>query len=229
MKTIVAIGAHTGDAQLTCGMLLAKHAMAGDKIVTIDLTAGERGCPPGYTTAEFREKNVASAKEFATLLGGESIVLDTPDGELVHTHEKALELGDLLRSLKANAVLCHWKNSMHKDHIVASKLSQDAVFFASLPTIERPLPATPIRTTLYAENWEDAEDFHPYTYFDVTEAYPLWREAIVKLWLTENSRDFKYLQYYDALSRMRGALIKTERATAYGIEAYQYRQVLQGL
>ncbi len=229
MKTIVAIGAHTGDAQLTCGMLLAKHSMAGDKIVTIDLTAGERGCPPGYTTAEFRQKNVASAKEFAELLGGESIVLDTPDGELAYTHEKAVELGDLLRSLKADAVLCHWKNSMHKDHIVASKLAQDAVFFASLPTFERPLPPAPIRTTLFAENWEDAEGFRPYTYFDVTEAFPLWREAIVKLWLTENSRDFKYLQYYEALSRMRGALVKCEHATAYGVEDYQYRQVLASL
>ena len=32
-KTIMAVGAHTGDAQLTCGMLLAKHAMAGDRVV----------------------------------------------------------------------------------------------------------------------------------------------------------------------------------------------------
>ena len=42
-RTIMAVGAHTLDAQLTCGMLLAKHAMAGDRIVTVDITAGERG------------------------------------------------------------------------------------------------------------------------------------------------------------------------------------------
>ena len=41
-KTIMAVGAHTGDAQLTCGMLLAKHAMAGDRVIIVDLTAGER-------------------------------------------------------------------------------------------------------------------------------------------------------------------------------------------
>lgn len=29
-KTIMAVGAHIGDAQLTCGMLLAKQAMQGD-------------------------------------------------------------------------------------------------------------------------------------------------------------------------------------------------------
>jgi LmbE family N-acetylglucosaminyl deacetylase len=37
----MAVGAHTGDAQLTCGMLLAKHAMHGDRVVIVDLTAGE--------------------------------------------------------------------------------------------------------------------------------------------------------------------------------------------
>ena len=64
-KTIMAVGAHTGDAQLTCGMLLAKHAMAGDKIITVDLTAGERGTPAGLTPEEFRPQNVAAAADFA--------------------------------------------------------------------------------------------------------------------------------------------------------------------
>ena len=49
-KTIMAVGAHIGDAQLTCGMLLAKQAMQGDRVVIVDLTAGERGTPAGWTT-----------------------------------------------------------------------------------------------------------------------------------------------------------------------------------
>ena len=63
----------------------------------------------------------------------------------------------------------------------------------------------------------------PYVYFDVTEAFPLWKEAIVKLWLTEHSNDFKYLRYYEALSIMRGALIKTDHATAFGVPSYSMR------
>ena len=42
-KTIMAVGAHTGDAQLTCGMLLAKHAMNGDRIVIVDDRTGHFG------------------------------------------------------------------------------------------------------------------------------------------------------------------------------------------
>lgn len=46
-RTIMAVGAHAIDAQLTCGMLLAKHAMAGDRVIIVDVTAGERGAPKG--------------------------------------------------------------------------------------------------------------------------------------------------------------------------------------
>lgn len=223
-KTVIAVGAHTGDAQLTCGMLLAKYAIAGNRIVTVDLTAGERGAPAGVSTEEFRQRNIASAQEFAALLGGESYVFDAPDGELEDTKEAELRLARLLREKQADVVLYHWKNSMHKDHICASRLTENAVFFASLGSFELDgLAPAPIRKSLYAENWEDAEDFVPYVYYDVTEAFPLWKEAVKKLWLTEHSRDFKYLRYYEALSVMRGALIKTDHATAFAVPDYSRR------
>ena len=223
-NTIMAIGAHTGDAQLTCGMLLAKHAMAGDKIITVDLTAGERGTPMGMTPEEFRPQNVAAAGEFAKMLGGESIVFDIPDGELYASKELELKLARIMREKQVTKVLYHWKNSMHKDHIQASIISDHACFFASLPTFDMDgLAPAPIRSMLYAENWEDSEGFKPYFFYDVTEAFPLWKEAIKKLWLTEHSRDFKYLRYYEALAITRGALIKTDYATAFGIDEYAKR------
>jgi len=223
-KTIMAVGAHTGDAQLTCGMLLAKHAMAGDKIITVDLTAGERGTPAGLTPEQFRPQNVAAAAEFAKGLGGESIVFDTPDGELYASQELELKLARVMREHQVDAVLYHWPKSMHKDHIEASKITENAIFFASLPTFTMDdLKPAPIRSFMHAENWEDSEGFVPYYYFDVTEAFPLWKENIKKLWLTEHSRDFKYLRYYEALSIMRGALIKVDHATAFAIPDYSKR------
>ena len=223
-KTIMAVGAHTGNAQLTCGMLLAKHAMAGDKIITVDLTAGERGTPAGLTPEQFRPQNVAAAAEFAKGLGGESIVFDIPDGELYASQEIELKLARVMREYQVDAVLYHWPRSMHKDHIEASKITENAIFFASLPTYAMEgLNPAPIRSFMYAENWEDSEGFVPYYYFDVTEAFPLWKENIKKLWLTEHSRDFKYLRYYEALSIMRGALIKADHATAFAIADYSKR------
>ncbi|MBQ2834747.1 MAG: PIG-L family deacetylase [Clostridia bacterium] len=229
MKTILAVGAHTGDAQLTSGLLLARCAQAGDRIVTLDLTAGERGAPKGMSTEEFRQQNIASAKAFADMLGGVSIVWDTPDGELDYSKELAVKICDVMREYQVSTVLYHWKNSMHKDHIAASRLTTDAIFYASLPTFERPLPPAPIRRMLYAENWEDSEGFVPYAYFDVSEAFPLWKDAVRKLYLTEHSRDFKYLQYYEGLARMRGALIKKEYGTAFAIDDYAKRIVMDPL
>ena len=223
-KTIMAVGAHTGDAQLTCGMLLAKHAMAGDKIITVDLTAGERGTPAGLTPEQFRPQNVAAAAEFAKGLGGESIVFDIPDGELYASQEIELKLARVMREHQVDAVLYHWPRSMHKDHIEASKITENAIFFASLPTFAMEgLSPAPIRSFMHAENWEDSEGFVPYYYFDVTEAFPLWKENIKKLWLAENSRDFKYLRYYEALAITRGAMIKTDYATAFAIPEYSKR------
>ncbi|MBR3874455.1 MAG: PIG-L family deacetylase [Clostridia bacterium] len=223
-KTIMAVGAHTGDAQLTCGMLLAKHAMAGDNIVIVDLTAGERGTPLGLTPEEFRPQNIEAAAEFAKGLGGKSIVLDSRDGELYDTKEIELQLARIMREHQVTNVLYHWPNSLHKDHIQASKITENAIFFASLPTFPLDgLTPAPIRSFMHAENWEDSEGFVPYYYFDVSEAFPLWKENIKKLWLTEHSRDFKYLRYYEALSIMRGAMIKVDHATCYGIPAYSKR------
>ncbi|MHC1786405.1 MAG: PIG-L deacetylase family protein [Christensenellales bacterium] len=225
-RTVMAVGAHTGDAQLTCGLLLARYALQGDRIVTLDLTAGERGGPKGVSTADFRRQNMASAGEFAAMLGGRSVVFDIPDGELEHSQALAIRISDLMRECQASVVLYHWKNSMHKDHIAASRLTADAIFFASLPSFERPLPPAPIRRFLYAENWEDGEGFLPTAYFDVTDAFPLWKDAVRRLYLAEHSRDFRYLQYYEGLARMRGALINEEYGIAFGVDEHLRRIVM---
>ena len=229
-KVIMAIGAHTGDAQLTSGLLLVKQAMAGDKIITVDLTAGERGTPAGMTPEEFRPQNVQSAADFAKALGGESYVFDTPDGELYASQELELKLARLMREKQVTDVLFHWKNSMHKDHRQAHIITDHAIFFASLHNYSLDgLAPAPIRNMLYAENWEDAEDFRPYLYFDVSEAFPLWKEAVKKLWLTEHSRDFKYLRYYEALAITRGAMIKADYGTAFGVENHMIKVKKEGL
>ena len=229
-KTIVAIGAHTGDAQLTAGMLLAKHAFMGDRVITIDLTAGERGAPDGVSSSEFREKNIASAAAFMKELGGESIVLDYQDGELMPGQALEMRLARILRAKKATAVLSHWRNSLHKDHVAAHEITKNAVFFASLPTFELDgEPPAPISKTLYCENWEDAEEFSPYFYIDVTETFPLWEKAIKHLWLAENSISFKYFRYYSALSIVRGAVIKKDHASCFGTTAFGMRQIIESI
>ena len=42
-KVIMAIGGHVGDAELTCGGVLATASLRGSRIVTVAMTGGERG------------------------------------------------------------------------------------------------------------------------------------------------------------------------------------------
>ena len=64
-QTVLAIGAHIGDAELTAGALLASCAVHGGKAVTLALTAGEKGAPAGADIAEYRRGKIAEAEAFA--------------------------------------------------------------------------------------------------------------------------------------------------------------------
>ena len=227
-KHIMAIGAHIGDAQLTCGKTLARHAVLGDKITVVDVTAGERGAPPAMRVEDFKQMNINAADEFAKMLNGQSIVLNYRDGEVPENEEIKFEIGDLIRREKPDVILTHWSHSMHKDHTATSRVVKDAMFYGGLSTIERELPSHSARGPYFADNWEDSHGFEPYIYVDVTEGYDLWHEAVQKLWLTNNSPWFKYLEYYDALSRARGAVVNKKRAECFAVDPYSMKQVIEG-
>ncbi|BFH61997.1 MULTISPECIES: PIG-L deacetylase family protein [Paenibacillus] len=214
--TILAIGGHVGDAELTAGGVLASHSLKGDKIVTLALTAGERGVPAGQDMAEYRIQKVNEAKAFADMLGGESIVFDIPDGELKDTEEMRLRVCDVIRRVKPNVIITHWKNSMHKDHATTHNIVNDARFFAGLASFERELPAHFAPRLYYAENWEDAVDYKPYIYVDFSkEAFDLWVKATEQHWFVTGSKSFPYLEYYKHLARVRGIEARKEYAETF--------------
>lgn len=225
--TILAIGGHVGDMELTAGGVLASHSLKGDHIVTLALTAGERGVPAGRDMAEYREQKVNEAKAFAEMLGGEAIVFDTPDGELQDNEENRLKVCDVIRQVRPNIIITHFKNSMHKDHMTTHRIVNDARFFAGLPSFQRELPAFFASKLYYAENWEDAVDYKPYVYVDFSqEAYDLWVKAVSLHWFVTGSTSFPYLEYYKHLARVRGIEARKEYAETFMIpeESMRLRQ-----
>ncbi|RJG22034.1 PIG-L deacetylase family protein [Paenibacillus thiaminolyticus] len=225
--TILAIGGHVGDMELTAGGVLASHSLKGDRIVTLALTAGERGVPAGRDMAEYREQKVNEAKAFAEMLGGEAIVFDTPDGEPQDNDENRLKVCDVIREVRPNIIITHFKNSMHKDHMTTHRIVNDARFFAGLPSFQRELPAFFASKLYYAENWEDAVDYKPYVYVDFSqEAYDLWVKAVSLHWFVTGSTSFPYLEYYKHLARVRGIEARKEYAETFMIpeESMRLRQ-----
>lgn len=229
-KHIMAIGAHIGDAELTCGKTLATHFLKGDDITTVAVTAGERGAPPDRDIKEFKQHNIDCATAFAKALGGNHICMNIPDGETEDNEELRRNIAKIIRECKPDVILTHWEHGMHKDHRITARAVKDAVYYASLRDYEIDgLPRHGLTGGLYyAENWEDPIGFEPYVFIDVSAGYDLWHTEIQKLWLTNNSPWFKYLQHYVGLSAVRGALIRKERAECFAVEPYARRIVKDG-
>ena len=158
MKTIMAIGAHIGDMELTAGGVLASMALEGHKIITLALTSGEKGNPKDMSVEDYRIQKNREAKAFAEMLGGTSIVLPYDDGTLVHNEKIGFEVADLIREHKPDILITHWKNSMHKDHETTHKIVNDAQFYAGIKGFERKNPPHFAAGPYYAENWEDPTD-----------------------------------------------------------------------
>lgn len=223
--TILAIGAHVGDMELTAGMLLAACARQGGTVVTLALTAGEKGAPAGADTAAYRAQKVAEAEEFARRLGGTARVLDYADGLLPDTDEVRFAVCDQIRSVRPDIIITHHGAGMHKDHMLCHRIVEDARFYAGVAGFVRSQPAHFARTLYFAENWEDATDFRPQVYMDVSDGYELWKQAITAHWFAQHSTSFPYMEYYDALSRVRGIEARTRRAECFMIPVENRRLV----
>lgn len=228
-RTIMAVGGHIGDAELTAGPLLAKCSLQGDKIVTVALTGGEKGNPPHLSVSEYRKQKIEEANKFADMLGGEAVVFPYADGELPDNDEVRFMLCDVIRKHKPSLIITHWKNSIHKDHKLTSKIVLDAQFYAGLASFERELPAHWANGPYYAENWEDADEFKPYIYVDVTEGFDLWKKAVSTHWFVTGSKSFKYLDYYDHLQLVRGHECRRTRAITFDIESTSKRLIKDNL
>ena len=212
---IVYFGAHIGDAEITCGHVLAKYARAGHKATIVHVTPGEKGHPtlsPQEYEKQKREETAASAKVW----GCDVRIMPFKDGETYLTEESKLMFADVIRELKPDIVITHWKGSFHKDHINTHYNVLEGVFYAAVPGIKRALPAHGIKQLYFADNWEDALEFTPHVYVDITDTYDLWKEGIAKHGLFRGEvSSFQYNEYYTGLSQARGAIAGYKRAAAF--------------
>lgn len=209
------IGAHIGDAEIMAGGVVCKYTSAGHKATLVHLTPGEKG-NPRLSSEVYRKQKIKEAEESAKIMGADVRVLDYKDGELPNTEEAKLRICDLIRELKPDIVITHWKGSFHKDHINCHYLIMEGVFYAALPGIERPLLPHSIRLLYFAENWEDPFDYQPDVWVDISPVYEQWLEALrVHALFRGEVASFDYLRYYQGLVNMRGAEVGVNQAETF--------------
>ena len=127
----VVISAHPDDAEAQMGGTLAILADKGQRVLLVDLTAGE---PTEFAQAGVR---AAQANEAARLLGVERLSLGLQDRFLADTNEIRLRLAHLLRKYRPRWVYSTGEACVHPDHAAVVGLTRAAVFLARLGQWER--------------------------------------------------------------------------------------------
>jgi len=229
-KTILAIGAHCGDIEVTCGAVLAKHGNMGDTIAILHLTLGEGGNPK-MPPKEYGEQKKREAEAAAKVIGAEAIFAPYRDGELPDTEEVRRYVAEVIRRVKPTHIITHWRTSIHKDHAATHAIVNDAVLLASLEGVVTPSPRhRGVKAIYYTENWEDPENFKPYLYVDVSGELDTWRKAVTQYQFIKGGiSSFPYLEYYEALARVRGAEAGKRFAVAFDIDPFEKKRIVDSL
>ncbi|MCX6134979.1 MAG: PIG-L family deacetylase [Ignavibacteriales bacterium] len=229
-KTILAIGAHCGDMEVTCGAVLAKHSKLGDQVAILHLTLGEGGNPKMSPQA-YGEQKRNEAMAAANVMGAEAIFAPYRDGELPNTEEARLHVADVIRRVRPTHIITHWRTSIHKDHAATHSIVNDAVLLASLEGVVTIHPRhRGIQAIYYTENWEDPENFKPYLYVDISAELETWKEAVIQYQFIQGGiSSFPYLDYYDALARVRGAEAGKRYAVAFDIDPFEKKRIVDVL
>jgi LmbE family N-acetylglucosaminyl deacetylase len=229
-RTILAVGAHCGDIEVTCGAVLAKHSKVGDRIAILHLTLGEGG-NPNMSPKAYGEQKRREAEATAKVIGAEAIFAPYNDGELPNTEGVRRYVADVIRQVKPTHIITHWRTSIHKDHAATHAIVNDAVLLASLEGVVTDHPRhRGIQAMYYTENWEDPEDFKPYLYVDISAELETWKKAVTQYQFIKGGiSSFPYLEYYEALARVRGAEAGKGYAVAFDIDPFEKKRVVDVL
>jgi LmbE family N-acetylglucosaminyl deacetylase len=229
-RTILAIGAHAGDAELTMGPLLTAEHARGTRVVILDLTLGERGHPT-LSVEQYGAQKRREAADFAAAIGAELEIGPYGDAEIPNDKAARLWVAEVIRRVKPTLVITHWKESTHPDHSTTSAIVRDALLLAALPQIPG-LAAPPHRgvSLWYAENWEDTPGFSPYIYVGIDSAsWSRWRAAASTFEFARGATGFPYVDYYDALGRVRGIEARKGHAIAFDIDPSGKRRIFDAV
>lgn len=211
---IMVIGAHAADAELMGGGAILAHARSGWRSSIVHMTLGEKG-HKSLDASTYAEIKRSEAEKAASVLGSECRVLPFLDGELAVSIDEQWAIADLIREFRPDVLVTHWKGSLHQDHVNCHENVLAAMFLAGLKAFERDLPAHFPSAVFFGENWEDEEGFEAETYLDVSSEWDTYQEAVSSYGLIRGEAAmFRYSQWYDGMSRARGAEKGLDRAVA---------------
>ncbi len=124
---ILVIATHPDDGEIGVGGTLARASRAGLRTGILDLTNGE---PTPHGSPELRARETQAASEALGLTWRKNLGL--PNRSVEATLESRRTLAGVLRTVQPRYIFAPYWDDSHPDHIAASRLCEDARFWAKL-------------------------------------------------------------------------------------------------
>jgi len=133
---ILIFGAHPDDAEIGMGGTIAKHTAAGYKVGICDLTYAEMS---SNGTVESRKREAADAADALGLAMRSNLGL--PDRGIAVCSEHVEAVVREIRKHKPRIVFAPYWEDRHPDHVMCSRIVQEAAFNAKLRKYASDMPA----------------------------------------------------------------------------------------
>ena len=205
-KHILAIGAHPGDMEISCGAVLAAHRANGNKVTIVHLTNGVENDSHLTNNNSFRRIKI-EAEDAASVIDTNVIFGPYQSNKLKEDEESTQFITNLICNIHPTSVITHWKNSIQPDHKITHKIVYNSLLSNKPQKItSNLLPYNGVEELYFTENWEDREDFEPFIYIDVTKYMDVWLKMVscYEQFKTGSTSTSSYIKNYQELSRIRG-------------------------
>jgi bacillithiol biosynthesis deacetylase BshB1 len=168
---ILIFGAHADDAEIGMGGTIAKHTAAGLKVGVCDLTRAEMSSNGDVDT------RMSEAEDASKVLGlAVRTNLGLPDRGLYVTPEHVAAVTAEIRRHAPKVVFAPYWEDRHPDHVMCSKLVEEAVFNAKLRRFMPEKPAVQVEQMyFYFINDIGRTDL----IVDITEHYEAKEQALL--------------------------------------------------
>ncbi|CAM2797431.1 bacillithiol biosynthesis deacetylase BshB1 [Paenibacillus sediminis] len=167
---ILIFGAHADDAEIGMAGTIAKHVAAGYKVGICDLTEAEMS---SNGTVELRKQEAQAAADVLGLTIRTNLGL--PDRGLFVTPEIIAAVTSEIRRHKPKIIFAPYWEDRHPDHVMCSKIVEEAVFNAKLRRYMPELPPVNVQQLyFYFINDLGQTDL----IVDVTEQYEVKERAL---------------------------------------------------
>jgi bacillithiol biosynthesis deacetylase BshB1 len=170
---VLVVAPHPEDAEISVGGTILTCRSQGLRVGVVDLTDGE---PTPHGSREIRARETSAATEVLKLAWRQNLGL--PNRSLQNTLEARRQLAGVFRITRPGIILAPYWEDAHPDHVVASRLADDARFWSKLSRSDLPGdPYWPPRIYYY---WSIHLRIHPKPAFvlDISQAIDAKMNAV---------------------------------------------------